>query len=519
MELKKIGIYGGESIQDLVSAAILTGDPVLFIGDKGTGKTYMMEQIAAALGLKFIQYNCSSANFDDIVGFPMPNKETFEMEFMPTPTSIWGVNMVLLDEINRARLDIQNNYFQLIRNRSIQGKKVDSLKWVFAAMNPLSYAGTTPLDSALADRFAWIIKTPSFSIINEDDRHKIISNHTSDDSPALGHWSKTENFCPDAETKERMAEWFKRAASIYKNYLANCNDVISYVDDVCVTLSGSGKIPPVEGRRAGILLRNILSLAAVRDAYGINGGIEAAASKALFCSFPNEAVDEAIPKDLLLTAHEKAKHLLRKSVSSTMEKIERLPDTFSKVAYGIRYQIDPVALGGYITQFFDENSNNAPALIMFSYALWPYLKYANVTADALSLVSKTLSATLKPILSATSSSSLNLNLNSYCSDMVSGINIINRFKEAQSQKTVDTFISLLPKDSYQLGGLARLFNISGYELVGQIDKAAMSKMFSYMSYILSDGYSFRPIDLMAAMETESESVDENVETNQKEVGQ
>jgi hypothetical protein len=503
MELKKLGIYGGEAIQDLVAASILTGDPVLFIGDKGTGKTYMMERIAEALNLKFMMYNCSSANFDDIVGFPIPNKETFTMDFMPTPTSIWGVNMVLLDEINRARLDIQNNYFQLIRNRSVQGKRVDTLRWVFSAMNPLSYAGTTPLDAALADRFAWVIKTPSFTIINEEDRHRIISNHTMDDCPALTHWGGVKHVHIDSEIRKDMSIWFKKAASIYEQYLADCKDVVAYVDDVCISISTSGKSKagPIEGRRAGIILRNILSLAAVREAYGLSGGIEAAASKALFHSFPNEAVDEAIPNEVIMMAHEKAKHLLRQQVSSILERIERLPDSLLKVAYGIRHCIDPVVLGGYVMQFLDDHKHDPSALIAFAYAVWPYMKHANITSDALTQISKILAMLCNMESNGISSQ---LDLNSGWWNVQTEYNNVVLAEKKNAEPVHSSFFSNITEQSLRY--LCEANSIDFYELSrnghGWDDRVPSSfhekteRVFEHMAYIISDGFKFKPSDLI-----------------------
>ena len=501
MELKKLGIYGGEAIQDLVAAAILTGDPVLFIGDKGTGKTYMMERIADALNLKFMMYNCSSANFDDIVGFPIPNKDLNQMDFMPTPTSIWGVNMLLLDEINRARLDIQNNYFQLIRNRSVQGKRVDTLRWVFSAMNPLSYAGTTPLDSALADRFAWVIKTPSFSIINEEDRHSIISNHTNDDCPAITHWGGIKHVHVDSVTRRDMEQWFKRAAQLYQEHLADCNDVIAYVDDVCISISMSGKSKtgPIEGRRAGIILRNILSLAAVRDAYGLSGGIEAAASKALFHSFPNEAVDEPIPNETIMAAHEKAKHLLRQSASSIVEKIERMSDPLLRVAYGIRYGIDPVVLGGYVMQFLDDHKKDPAALISFSYAVWPYLRNANITSDAMTQVSKILSLLM---VEDSGKVTTHVDLTSSWWEIRKEFASINEAVKLNTKPVHSAFFESICPNS--LKGICEIYGVDYWDLQDRASGASaelrvkniVGAMFKGMAYIMSDGFKFLPANML-----------------------
>ena len=158
MNLAELNIYGFESISDLLAAALFSGEPACMVGEKGTAKTFLSSQLAGALDVSFIAYNASTINFEDIVGYPIPNKGedgTWEkMDFIPTKTSIWGRQFILIDELNRARIDRQNDLLQLIRNSAVQGMPVDSLTWVWAAVNPLSYEGTSAMDEAMADRFS-----------------------------------------------------------------------------------------------------------------------------------------------------------------------------------------------------------------------------------------------------------------------------------------------------------------------------------------------------------------------------
>ena len=503
MELKKLGIYGCEAVQDLIAAGILTGDPVLLLSGAGSGKTYCIERIAEVLGLNFRMYNCSSANFDDLIGYLLPTEDRKSMDFISSPTSIWGTEMLLLDEISRARLDIQNLYFTLIRNRSVQGKKVDTLKFVFAAMNPLSYAGVTPLDAALADRFAWTIKMPSMTIMCEEDREKIIGCHTSDDSPGISHWGGMKHIHTDETIRKDLTLWFKKAASIYESYLSDCKDVVAYVDDITCSISQSprNKSGPIEGRRAGIILRNILSLAAVREAYGLSGGLEAAAGKAIFHSFPNEAVDEAIPNEILQVAHEKAKHHLRASVSSIIEKIERMSDPLLKVAYGIRHSIEPVVLGGYVMQYLDDHRHDPAALIAFAYATWPYLKYSNITSDALTQVSKLISSVCGSNRNDRMMSQVDFDSGWWeVSDEFRNINTAEKNKLATVQasfvnnideEVVRSIITDSGQDWYDFSSRESWQRNSHDDFTNKI-----LLMFEHMAFIMSDGLKFKPTDLL-----------------------
>ena len=62
MYFEKMGIYGMNEIEDAVLAALVTGDPLLFIGAHGTAKTTLARKIAEAMGLKFHAYEIGRAN-------------------------------------------------------------------------------------------------------------------------------------------------------------------------------------------------------------------------------------------------------------------------------------------------------------------------------------------------------------------------------------------------------------------------------------------------------------------------
>ena len=87
------------------------------------------------------------------------------MKFLETPATIWAAESVLIDEISRCKPEHQNRLFSLIHERRVQGISLPKLRYRWAAMNPSSadqaaieeYAGSEPLDPALADRFALFV--------------------------------------------------------------------------------------------------------------------------------------------------------------------------------------------------------------------------------------------------------------------------------------------------------------------------------------------------------------------------
>ena len=66
--LDSIGLVGMAPIEPVVLAALITAEPLLLIGPHGTGKSFLLNRISAAMGLVCRHYNASLLNFDDLVG-------------------------------------------------------------------------------------------------------------------------------------------------------------------------------------------------------------------------------------------------------------------------------------------------------------------------------------------------------------------------------------------------------------------------------------------------------------------
>ena len=173
---RKLGLFGLEGIETGLEIGLVTQNPLLFVGRHGTGKTLLVKRIAQALGLKFHSYDASKSLFEDVIGFPDPNKmKEGKIEYLPTPLSIFDKEIILIDEISRANPVMQNKWLEIIRERTIMGIKIKTLKYIFAAMNPPDYPGAFPLEPALADRFALIIPFPSSLEIGNENIKKIFS--------------------------------------------------------------------------------------------------------------------------------------------------------------------------------------------------------------------------------------------------------------------------------------------------------------------------------------------------------
>jgi MoxR-like ATPase len=111
-----LGLHGLSRLAPVLLAALVTGEPLLLIGPHGTAKTLLLTRIAVALGLSCRHYNASLLNFDDLVGFPLPDGDK-GLRYVTTPSAIWGAGAVIFDEISRCRPDIQNKLFPIIHER------------------------------------------------------------------------------------------------------------------------------------------------------------------------------------------------------------------------------------------------------------------------------------------------------------------------------------------------------------------------------------------------------------------
>jgi MoxR-like ATPase len=178
--LERLGIVGMGAVEPVILAALIQQDPLLLIGPHGTGKSYLLNRLAASLRLQHRHYNASLLNFDDLVGYPLPNGSG-GLDYIQTPASIWGAQSVFIDEISRCRPEVQNKLFSIIHERCVQGLPLRDLVYRWSAMNPPAaddgdspYAGSEPLDQALADRFAFILGIPDWQRLGQDAQERLI---------------------------------------------------------------------------------------------------------------------------------------------------------------------------------------------------------------------------------------------------------------------------------------------------------------------------------------------------------
>ena len=183
----------------------------------------------------------------------------------------------------------------------MQGLPLPHLRYRWAAMNPCSsdqapgedYAGSEPLDPALADRFALIVEVGDWDELNEDERRRVAD-------PAGEGAAADDGGCLKAE----LAAWQRRFAARLQACPA---PIVDYVCAVTTALGNAGvRLSP---RRARLLTRTLLAVLVVEglDSAGPGGRT----AKALFrvvldASLPQRAWGDRPDAGKVLAAHELA---------------------------------------------------------------------------------------------------------------------------------------------------------------------------------------------------------------------
>jgi MoxR-like ATPase len=288
--LAALGVYGFDRCEAVILAALVTEDPLLLVGRSGTGKTFLLNTLSEALGLEHRHYNASLISFDDLVGFPYPDASQAAVKFLETPATVWGAESVLIDEISRCKPEHQNRLFSLVHERRLQGLPLARLRYRWAAMNPVStdqaggedYAGSEPLDPALADRFALVVQAVDWSELTHEQRLAIVA-------PA-GEGRVTP---VDDALRRDVAAWRAR----FQAQAQSCPPLIAlYVTNVVSSLNTAAlRVSP---RRARLLARSLIAASIVA-----NGATSKLFRRVLECSLPHATWGHSVDPAVRNAAH------------------------------------------------------------------------------------------------------------------------------------------------------------------------------------------------------------------------
>jgi len=321
----QLGVVGFSSIEAPLLAALATDSPLLLIGPHGTAKSLLLNKIAEALDLSFRHYNASLLNFDDLVGFPLPSADG-TLQYVKTPAAIWGAGAVIFDEISRCRPDIQNKLFPIIHERKVQGLPLVGLQYRWAAMNPpdrdeddSGYLGSEPLDTALADRFPFVIDMPAWRTFTKEQQLEVI---------------QSEDQSIDPVHAQRLVQAIARTKAL----LALTSEALeegmaAYVQTMFALLLQAGIA--LSPRRCAMLYRACLSVNAAAMAIDSKASVTDTTLLALRSSLPQRALGIAISEVKLLSAHKEAMRLVQLAPNDPFKAILCESDPVEKIRLAV----------------------------------------------------------------------------------------------------------------------------------------------------------------------------------------
>jgi MoxR-like ATPase len=244
-----------------------------------------------------------------------------------TPASIWRAQSVFIDEISRCRPDIQNKLFSIIHERRVQGLDLERLTYRWSAMNPpagddgeFTYAGSEPLDTALADRFAFVVEIPDWQRLNSESQETLILIGDS----AL-----------DPEANRRLAQQLDTGRALAGRIRESMSAVLArYIRLVCALLRQSGIV--LSPRRAVMLLRNIAGVHAARLLAAPDADASLSALTALRHSLPQRATGHPVKELHLISAHKEAWKAAGAAFDNPMHLLMAAPDPLRRALFTAR---------------------------------------------------------------------------------------------------------------------------------------------------------------------------------------
>ncbi len=337
---RALGVQGWTEHDPLLLASLVLEAPLLLVGAHGTAKTLLVERVAAALGSTFRHYNASLLNYDDLVGIPVPD-EHGGLRFVGTEGAVWGAGFVFFDEINRCRPDLQNKMFPLVHEKRIGGVDLPDLVHRWAAMNPPQtgedlggpfggYLGTEPLDTALADRFWLIVRTPGWAELTRAERTALVAGTgTGPDGGVL------------TAAIERTRSSLEAAEADFGSLATR------YVVTLTDTLSQSGIA--ISPRRAAILRRTIIATVAAGRALGRIDDPGAVFELVVRNGLPQLAEPEPPATHRIVAAHVQAFESAREGENSALRAVLEEPDLVRRIAIARSAGTDEVVLARTVT--------------------------------------------------------------------------------------------------------------------------------------------------------------------------
>lgn len=163
---------------------------VLFIGHAGVGKTSIVKEAFNRNRLRWKYFSASTMDpWVDLVGVPKEQRDGDGTPYLdlvrPKDFQKDEIDALFFDEFNRSHKKVRNACMELLQFKSINGKKFNNLRIVWAAINPDDEGDydVEKLDPAQEDRFHIKVQVPY-----KPDRVYFIRNYGEDVAKAAISW-------------------------------------------------------------------------------------------------------------------------------------------------------------------------------------------------------------------------------------------------------------------------------------------------------------------------------------------
>lgn len=146
-------LNAGKEVVDILALAYASGQPVMLEGPHGVGKSQLVEQGAASLGIGYIVRDLSLMEPPDLIGLPrFENGKTVYAPPAFLPTN--GKGLLVLEELNRCERYMRSPCLQLMTARCLNDYTLPPGWLPVAALNPAGESyDVHELDPALQSRF------------------------------------------------------------------------------------------------------------------------------------------------------------------------------------------------------------------------------------------------------------------------------------------------------------------------------------------------------------------------------
>jgi hypothetical protein len=151
-----------KEVHDVLFQAAKNNRNVILMGEAGIGKTHLVMDVAASLGLKVKYFSAATLDpFADLIGIPIPDSDRERIKYLRLQ-EINDAEVMFFDELNRSHKRVTNAVLEIIQFKSLNGDKLKNLRFCWAAVNPWDKEGyqTEALDIAVQGRFHYNIPVP-----------------------------------------------------------------------------------------------------------------------------------------------------------------------------------------------------------------------------------------------------------------------------------------------------------------------------------------------------------------------